>query len=260
VTNLGHTSFVLGALPLLALACIVAVPQARRSVRDLVVLVAFSYLLLSAARNIALFGLVALPIVAPALTRAFAFFAPSPPPRNAREVRAERIAGIVMPAIGVMLALVVGIGLLRSGERTKDTLAARAIGSLDSLAGERRLFCADFAWCGLAVGKPNVRVFLDGRADPYPLTVWTDFDRIARLRPSWREALARYDVDTIVVSKDAPLDQALALGVPRAWRSTYADKNFRVWVRVRDQPSTSAAAPRVLRARNSRARAAYSAA
>ena len=232
VTNLGNTSFVLGALPLLVLACIVVVPQARRSARDLVLLVAFSYLLLSAARNIALFGLVALPIVAPALTRAFAFFAPSPPPRDAREVRMERIAGFVMPAIGLMLALVVGIGLLRSGERTKDTLAAHAIASLDSLAGERRLFCADFAWCGLAVGKPHVRVFLDGRADPYPLIVWTDFDTIARLRPSWREALAKYDVDTIVVAKDAPLDQALALGGASAWRATYVDKHFRVWIRA----------------------------
>ena len=233
-SDLGNYSFVLGALPLLAFACLGVVTQARahRSVRDLVLLVVFSYLLLSAARNIALFGLVALPIVAPALTRAFAFFAPSPPPRDAREARMERIAGFAMPAIGFMLALVVGIGLLRSGERTKDTLAAHAIASLDSLAGERRLFCADFAWCGLALGKRNVRVFLDGRADPYPLTVWTDFDAIARLRPSWREALAKYDVDTIVVAKDSPLDQALALGEVSAWRPTYVDKHFRVWIRA----------------------------
>jgi len=231
-TDLGNYSFVLGALPLLALACIAAVPQARRSARDIVLLVVFSYLLLSAARNIALFGLVALPIVAPALTRAFKLFAPSPPPRDARAARTERIAGIVMPAIGLVLALIVGIGLLRSGERTKDTLAAHAIASLESLPGERRVFCADFAWCGLALGKPNVRVFLDGRADPYPLAVWIDFDKIARLRPSWREALTRYDVDTIVVAKDAPLDQALAFGAPKAWRSTYVDKSFRVWIRV----------------------------
>lgn len=230
VTNLGNTSFVLGALPLLALACIV-VPQTRRSVRDLILLVVFSYLLLGAARNIALFGLVALPIVAPALTRAFTFFASSPPPRDARAVRAENIARIVMPAIGLVLALVVGIGLVRSAERTKDTLAARAIESLDSLAGERRLFCADFAWCGLAVGKPHVRVFLDGRADPYPLTVWRDFDTIARLRPAWRDVLARYAVDTIVVAKDDPLDQALALGKPKAWRQSYMDKHYRVWIR-----------------------------
>lgn len=232
VTDLGSYSFMFGALPMLALAWIAVVPQARRSARDLILLVAFSYLLLSAARNIALFGLVALPIVAPALTRAFTFFAPSPPARDARAARSERIAGIVMPTIGLVFAAVVAIGLLRSGERTRDTLAAHAVASLETLPGERRVFCADFAWCGLALGNPRVRVFLDGRADPYPLAVWTDFDTITRLRPSWREVLARYDVDTIVVGKDDALDQALALGASNAWRPTYADKGYRVWIRA----------------------------
>ncbi len=228
--DLGDSSFAIGALPLLLLACFAVVPRGARRGSDFALLAAFAYLLLGAARNTALFGLVALPLVAPALTRAFAFFGPSAPPRDPR---VERIARVAMPAIGFVLALGVGIGLLRSSARTSDDLAARAVASVAALPGERRLFCANFASCGLAVGLPHVRVFLDGRADPYPLAVWTEYDRIARLRPPWRATLARYGVDTIVVPKDDPLDQALALGAARGWRVSYADERFVVWVHAR---------------------------
>ncbi len=231
-TDLGDTTFALGALPLLLLACVAVVPGGPRRTRDTMLLVALAYLLLGAVRNVALFGIVALPLVAPALTRAFAFFAKKhDAPENAR---AEKIARVALPAFGFVLAIVVGTGLLRSTERTHDDLATHAVASVATLPGERHLFCADFAWCGLAVGVPHVRVFLDGRADPYPLAVWMDFDAIARVRPTWRATLARYDVNTIVVAKDSPLDRILALDAARAWHVTYRDARFRVWARDRD--------------------------
>jgi hypothetical protein len=228
-SNIGNASFLIGALPLLLLACASVAPHTRRSARDLVLLVAFAFLLLGASRNIALFGLIAVPIVAPALTRAFAFFAVPGPPTDAR---ADRIARVALPAFGFVLAIVVGTGLLRSEERTKDDLASHAIASIAAMPGEHRLFCADFAWCGLAVGRNRTSVFLDGRADPYPLAVWNDFDRIIHLQAQWRATLDRYDVNAIVVENDAPLDQALALLPRGGWRRTYGDKRFRVWVRV----------------------------
>jgi len=224
--DLGDPTFALGALPLLILAC-VAIPAAqRRRTRDVALLIAFAYLLLGAARNIALFGIVALPIVAPALGRSFAFFR-----RESRDDRAERIARFALPAFGLVVSIVVGIGLLRSTERTKDDLATHAIAAAARLPGERHLFCSDFAWCGLAVGTPRLRVFLDGRADPYPLAVWRGFETIVGIRPGWRETLARYDVDTIVASSSEPLDRMLALAPPPAWHRVYADRNYRVWAR-----------------------------
>ena len=228
-TDLGDATFAFGALPLL-LACTAVVLGGARRTRDTALLMAFAYLLLGAARNVALFGIVALPIVAPALTRAFAFFATS---RALVDARADRIARVVLPTFGAILAIVVTIGLLRSSARTHDELASRAIASVATLPGERRLFCADFAWCGLAVGVPRVRVFLDGRADPYPLRVWTDFDTIARSRPGWRATLDRYDVNTIVVARDEPLDRVLALVAARDWHVSYREKKFRVWARTR---------------------------
>ncbi|GAC1307644.1 MAG: hypothetical protein NVSMB19_20490 [Vulcanimicrobiaceae bacterium] len=225
-TVLSEPSFALGALPLLVLALLFFAEGGRRRVRDLLVFGAMTYLVLGAARNIAIFGLVAVPLVAPALTRGMRLFASDGPPADERT---ERVARVALPAISLVLAAVVAIGLMRNTEREKDRLGARAVASMRALPGERRLFCADFAWCALALETPHVRVFLDGRADPYPLAVWNDFDRIARLRHDWRAALRRYAVDTLLVKRDSPLDQAV--GLDRTWRTTYRDDEFAVWVR-----------------------------
>jgi len=228
--NLADTAFLIGALPLVLLACASVVPSRPRGARDALLLIAFAYLLFGAQRNVALFGLVALPIVAPALTRTFAFFASSD---GAEDPRVRRIASLALPAFGAVVAVVVGIGLLHNRARTSDVIGSRAIAYVATLPGERRLFCADFAWCGLAVGIPRVRVFLDGRADPYPRSVWTAFDTIAHARPAWRATLDAYAVDTIVVAKGEPLDEVLGLGVSGVWRESYRDDGFRVWIRTR---------------------------
>jgi len=228
-TVLTEPSFALGAFPLLVMAMLFFAERGKRRTGDLLVLGAMTYLVLGAARNIAIFGLVALPLVAPALTRAMRIFAADPVPVGRHVARARRAASVALPAFAAVLAVVVGYGLLRNTERVRDHLGSRAIASLAMLPGERRLFCADFAWCGIALGTPHVRVFLDGRADPYPAAVWSDFDRIARLRHDWRDALRRYDVDTMLVRRDSALDEALEL--TRVWPRTYRDDEFVVRVR-----------------------------
>jgi hypothetical protein len=227
-TELGDTSFTAGALPLLLLALVFFAENGKRRLRDLFVVAAFAFLTLSAARNIALFGIVGLAYVAPALTRSLKLFAPEPP---VTDLRAERIARVAMPAIACVLAIVVAIGLLTNQDRTEDNIGQHAIASLAQLPGERHVYCADFAWCSLAVGKPNVSVFLDGRADPYPIAVWDDFLKILRPEQDWQKTIARRGIDTLVVSRDSNLDQVVAR--TPGWRQSYVDKRYRVWEATR---------------------------
>jgi hypothetical protein len=224
VTDLDDPSFAFGALPLLLLGTICG---ARREGRwsDLLILAAFTVLLLSAARNVGLFGLVALPLVAPALSRRVPFFAASPPVAPSR---ADRLFAVALPAIALAMALVVAVQLVRTAPPPTG-LADAPLAALEKLPGDHRLLCADFAWCGLVVGVPHVRVFLDGRADPYPPAVWDDFAAIVRVTGAWRATLDRRAVDAVVVKAGAPLDQALALD--RGWRAAYADKTYRLWLR-----------------------------
>jgi hypothetical protein len=227
-TELGDTSFAAGAFPLLLIALVFFAENGKRRLRDLLVVAAFAFLVMSAARNIALFGIVGLAYVAPALTRSTKLFGLEKPSTDAR---AERIARYAMPAISCVLAVVVAIGLLENQDRTEDNIGQHAIASIAQLPGERHVYCADFAWCSLAVGMPRASVFLDGRADPYPIAVWDDFLKILRPERDWQQTIARRGIDTLVVSRDSNLDQVVARSA--GWHQSYVDKHYRVWAAVR---------------------------
>jgi hypothetical protein len=235
-TGLDDPGFTFGALPLLALAIVVGIgiasgrrAGARPSWEEILVVAAFFWLMLGAARNIAIFALVALPLVARGLTQTFEFFADVRPPEVPAGAR-SRLADAGLPVFALALSVAVAIVLLRSNERTQANLAGPALAALEKVPGTQRVLCADFAWCGLLVGNPHARVFLDGRADPYPVKVWNDFIEIAKVGPAWRERLDAYRVDAIVVGRDGPLDQALVND--RGWRSAFADKRYRLWLRA----------------------------
>jgi hypothetical protein len=227
-TDLDDQSFLFGALPLLLIGTVLGIRRGADDVRRwsyLLTLGALAFLLLSAARNVSLFVLVAVPLVAPELTRRLAWFAAPPP---VAPTRLDRIAGVGLPAMTLVLALAVGVVLARSAPPATG-LANAPLGALAALPGEHRIFCADFAWCSLALGQPRERIFLDGRADPYPRAVWEDFATLVRVSGGWRATLARRDINAVVVKAGTPLDQALALDGD--WHAAYADKTYRLWLR-----------------------------
>jgi hypothetical protein len=227
ITGLGDTSFALGALPLLVGAVVFGIGARERRWKDVVVFLAFGYLLLSAARNIALFGLAAAPLVAVGLSRAL------PRAVSAPATRLARLGKLGITAFSVVLSAVVAFSLVRSAPTEAGRKLPTGALAMVERTGMHRLFCADFAWCSLVLppdgGEPRVRTFLDGRADPFPFVVWSDFVGIVRLSPGWRAKLDTHGVDAVLVALDAPLGQALAL-TPE-WRSAYHDAGFRLYVR-----------------------------
>ncbi len=224
-TSPADPSFAYGALPLLVIAVFFLAGNYSRRWRELCLFVPFVYLLLSAARNIALFGIVALPVAACALTRNVAWFAAPAAAQRRLQPRFERFA---LPAFSAALAGLVALALVRASTRAGDELGTRAFAALVATPGEHRLLCADFAWCGQAVGVPRVRVFLDGRADPYPQRVWDDFVAIGGLHARWRSALEANGVNAVLTRVDTPLDRALARTT--GWQSAYRDRAFRLWL------------------------------
>jgi len=235
-TGLDDPGFTFGALPLLGLVMLAGAGAgfgwktgSRPRWEEVLVALAFFWLMLGAARNIAIFALVLLPLAARGLTQTFAYFAPAPG-EAAPATAKSRLADAGLPAFALLLAVGVAVALLRSSDRTQANLAAPALAALERVPGTQRVLCADFAWCGLLVGNPHTRVFLDGRADPYPVKVWDDFIEIAKVGPAWRERLDAYRVDAVVAGRDGPLDQALA--TDRDWRADFADKRNRLWLRT----------------------------
>lgn len=237
VTDVDDLSFAFGALPLMLAVMLLGARSRTEPAsdwRDAFVFCAFGFLALSAARNVPLFGLIALPLVAARLTGAFEAFAPD---RALQSV--DRFGKFGMPAIALGIAVLVAAGLLSEQGTQRGQLAETAVAALERAPGDHRVFCADFSWCGFMVGAPHVRVFLDGRADPYPRDVWNDFVTIVRLHEGWAERLDARHVDAVIVARGAALDQALALR--REWRAGYADLRYRLWMRVEPAPATARA-------------------
>ncbi len=227
-TDIGDTSFAYGALPLVAIVVAFGV-RGRRPWRDRITLAVVGWLMLSAARNVAIFCIAAAPIAAESLTAGVTFLrerlgtiAFAVPTRAARWGEA---------ALVVALAAGIGASLVHT-ERTggaPDDQPTAALAAIRATPQARNVFCADFAWCSFLLASRD-RVFLDGRADPYPQKVWDDFGTIVRVRPAWRKTLRSRDVDTVLVARNAPLESALALDP--GWKSTYVDRTYRVWSRV----------------------------
>jgi hypothetical protein len=229
VTDIDDASFVQGALPLLLLAIAfggrqsLLRPENDHRWRDLIVLGTFGFLLLSAARNVAVFAIVAIPIVTPALSL---WLRKKP---EAELTKADRVAAWALPAGAFALAIFVGIHLAQISPPATG-LANAPLAALAKMPGDHDVFCADFAWCSLALGVPHERVFLDGRADPFPRPVWEDFIKILRLNHAWRSLLDSHGINTVVTQRYTPLDQAMALNP--GWRLAYSDKDYTLYVRT----------------------------
>jgi hypothetical protein len=236
-TSFGLESFKYAALPLLVLVAVLGVAR-RRGPRfvgweHVLVLATMTWLMLGAARNVAIFALVAAPMAATALTDSIAWFARDAEP----DPRHRWIPRVAIPVVAMTMSVMLAVLLLVAGSSAQnDNLALPALRALARMPGNHRVICTDFAWCGLLVGEPGMHVFIDGRADPYPDKVWTAYISITRLRPEWRRLLARNAVDTVVAGRDAPLDQALmAAG---GWHAAFADAHYRLWLLGSKRPAT----------------------
>ena len=142
------------------------------------------------ARYMALFGLAAiLPVslalrgVGPAQQRKGA---------NTFWLAIEGIAVVVVVSVFGSYSFIAGTpGVHWPGPFNSATL-------LEKQPGEHRLFCAEYSWCAVALGRGNTRVFLDGRADPFPQKIWQAYGDITHARSGWQQLLDDYGVNAII--------------------------------------------------------------
>lgn len=235
-TSAHDASFLLGALPLLAGACVWGLGARDGRWKDACIFGACAWLMFSAARNIPLFAIAAAPLIAPALGAAIGRRSPA----SAPAVRAERWEAVAVPLIGFAGAGAI-VALLVAQRPAVDThlpYASAAVLAHDS--SEHRVLCEDFAWCSVFLEHHRAAVFLDARCDPYPQDVWEDYLAIARVRGDWRTRLDRRGVDAVIAHRDGAL--AFALGATPAWRIAQRDASFVLYVRGAN-PALAASVP-----------------
>jgi len=215
-----------GALPLLLLAAFGALRLWRSMPRDVVVTAALAVMMCMAMRNVPLFAIAAIPLAANGLTLMLARFRLPDDPMGERGPRIFILGSAVVLGAAifvVMLRSPLPLGSFHPPQREFAALAATG--------GDHRIFCSDFTDCSVALQFPNLRVFLDGRADAFPMPVWEDFNVIRFAEPGWDERLTRREANAVLVKTGDSLDLAIRRQGAE-WRFFEGDAFKRLYVRI----------------------------
>ncbi|HEY1976103.1 MAG TPA: hypothetical protein VGG89_06155 [Candidatus Baltobacteraceae bacterium] len=202
----GHDAFFwTGGLPLIVLAALCIRMLAKERPRDVVVGVLLLTMAIGAVRNASLLGIAVAPLAARSIDAILGRFAWWPP--DLLRERGLRIVALCGAAVASGLVFVASVRAPIKPSTWVPPVAT--FERLASLGTGRRVFCYDFSTCSIALDYPNLRVFMDGRADPYPIWVWNDFNDVRAAKPDWMWLLDRFAVDTVVAKMNDPLDKAL---------------------------------------------------
>jgi hypothetical protein len=183
---------------------------------------------LISVRNMALYGLVALPLLARHVDQGWRAL---PDPRGIRRrfgetaARTSTLPWIAPAAVAVaLLAIAHGrIGSTQIMARGFDpaTFPVSAVKRGREAKLEGRLF-SEFGWGGyLIYAWPEQRIFIDGGTDFFGEDLFREYSRIKLLRPGWRDLLRKWDISLILIRQPSSLAHELAR--EGQWISWYCD-------------------------------------
>ncbi|HET6894922.1 MAG TPA: hypothetical protein VFH72_06010 [Candidatus Baltobacteraceae bacterium] len=222
-TDLLFPGFAWGLLPLLAICCYFGIAAPRERWRDGMLFAVAALITGIAVRHIPLAAM----IVAPMAAQRISSVVPSHARVNA--VLQEHFSEALIYVCSALVCGIIVLDLAHVPQISGVTLPKNAIVTLANVPGTHNLYCEDFAWCSLALEQDNLRTFIDGRCDPFPTRVWSDYLAVERVSPKWDRVLKRWNVDSVLVDKNNSLAQALALR--RDWHLFYRDRRYEIFLR-----------------------------
>ncbi len=212
------------------LVCLVSLTLDRRrpTLPRLFVICAGITFALIAVRNIPLFGLTVLPLLALHLDELWRRL---PDPRGVRgrfETTAQSTATLpwMIPAVLLMVTLALGRGRLGSAQLIRDEFDATVFPvSAVSRARDHELkgrLYHDFAWGGyLLYAWPEQRIYIDGGTDFFGEDLFREYSMIKGMAPGWRDRLRAHDISLLLLPRDSPLSHQVARD--GTWTLWYCD-------------------------------------
>jgi hypothetical protein len=211
--------------------------------RLLVTLVGIAFALIS-IRNIPLFGLTALPLVA---FHANATWRGLPDPGGVRGRFDRTAAGTTTIAWVVPVVLLLGaLGLARGrvgplqlirNEFDPTIFPIAAVAKARSAGLEGHLFTS-LAWGGyLGYAWPERKIFIDGGTDFFGEDLFREYIQIRRLSPGWRRLLDQRNITWVLLERETALAHELARDP--GWTVWYCDS---LAVLLRHSPSRAPSA------------------
>jgi hypothetical protein len=219
------------ALLIFATFVVLAFSPKRARPSELLLLCVAAYAALRAWRNIPLFALVAIPLLAEhawhLLTScAWGRWLHAPEKREAGGKAWGQLALNVLLLICVPVGLcVANVAKVVAKQTTieAETYPAAAVEFLRAHPQSGAIY-NDYGWGGYLIWKlyPQREVYIDGRADVYGDAFMEETLATMAGERNWREPLERYGVRTAIIKPNAPL--ASLLRQDGMWRSVYEDR------------------------------------
>ena len=207
------------ALMILALIGAGMVGNRPISITKILLTLVFGYGALRSIRNIPLFAVVVIPVLAEQFSDLIKF-----KPEEQKESRHFRFISI---ASIISLAFLLALGFTRVVNNQARTEAENfpkdAIEWIKENEPEGNLFNS-YNWGGYLIWKlfPDYPVFIDGRADLYGKEFVSKYTEIYFTKPGWEEKLDQNNIRTVFVESDAMLADALRQS--STWEKSYEDK------------------------------------
>ena len=232
---------------MLLLVCVGALSlhRPRPTLPRLFLICAGTALALLSVRNIPLFGLTALPILALHLNDLWRRL---PDPGGVRG-RFESTAGStstlswILAATLLLVLLASSRGRVGSVQLIRDefdgsVFPVRAVAEGRRQHLEGRLF-SEFAWGGyLLYAWPGQKIFIDGGTDFFGEDIFREYVRIKQMNHGWRSLLAQRGISSMLLEREKPFTYELARG--GGWLLWYCDS---LAVVFRRSTSTSRVTP-----------------
>jgi hypothetical protein len=212
----------------------VGASRRRLALTDFLLFAGFAYMALLAWRNVALFALVAPPVLtrhaAPllaVLSRRFGLSRASPAPPTRRQ---KWLNGIVFLVLILAVAIKAGIDFPppANQEAFRKTMPVDAVAFIKEKSPPGRLFNS-YNWGGYLLWElPEYPVFIDGRTDLYNDQVITEWLQVVRAGPGWQQLLDRWGVRLILIEPGMPVVGHLE---SEGWQLLYQDQQAVVYSR-----------------------------
>lgn len=214
---------------LLAVLAAAGFSRRRMDVTDFVLVGGSAYLALVAARNIALFALLAAPVLTrhldAGLAELRAKYPRLPMPGDGPPTpRAVALNWVLLAVVAAAALVKISLPLqadLNERERARFLPVAAAMFIAQSKPAGPMF--NSYNWGGYLAWElyPDYLVYVDGRTDLYGNDFLSEYLQVSLGREVWREVFARRGIRLVVVERDSLLADALRREPD--WRLTYAD-------------------------------------
>lgn len=214
--------------------CIVvlAISRKRKDAVELILVISFAYLSFIAARNIALFALVAAPVLArhgnatlkPVLEGKD--WGPQLPERIARGVN---MALFIILGLTALLKMAIPLSDTVNQQAIMDQQPVQAVAVLRDQPNRGPLFNS-YNWGGYVLWElfPNYLSFVDGRTDLFDDEILNDYLIAWSAKPGWEHVIDRWEIKVTMLEPSAPLVRALE---SEGWVRHFADNKAVVLLR-----------------------------